>query len=188
MKIHRYPLILLLFIVLLSGCSPKSSYMVLSFFFDGVPDYTKKEAHHNPDSTKILKSPSQLVASLPVKQAPEIIYHKPFAERNCNACHDKGVNNRSLREQPDMCYGCHKNFNEKFTYVHGPVAGGYCSSCHYPHQGTIAKLLKRHGQQLCLHCHSISQVLLNTAHANIGNSDCTVCHDPHGGANRFVLK
>ena len=185
MKIKRYHLLLLSVLLVLTACSPKSNYMVLSFFFDGVPDYTKKNAVVAKDTTTQVKHIT-VTTSLPVP-FPNSVVHKPYAERNCDACHEKGVNNRSLKEQPAVCFGCHKNFQEKYKYVHGPVAGGYCTTCHYPHQGELASLLKKQGQKLCLQCHTLTQVMKNPAHSTIGNTDCTSCHNPHGGANRFVL-
>ncbi|MHC1706616.1 MAG: cytochrome c3 family protein [Bacteroidales bacterium] len=187
MKMLKSHLSLFLILILLSGCSPRSSYLVMSFFFDGVPDYTKKQSKPLTDSVRNGTNPL-LMASLPVKAASAYILHKPYSDRNCTSCHDKGINNTSLKEQPGMCYSCHKDFALQYKYVHGPAAGGYCSSCHHPHKGVEANLLKTKGQDLCYRCHVASDILQNISHKDIGSTDCINCHNPHGGADRFVLK
>ncbi len=161
---------------------------MLSFFFDGVPDYSKKKAQTTVDSVH-KKNNNWLLASLPLKStSPSYIYHKPYTDRNCLACHDKGVNNTSLREQPEMCYACHKDYSTVYKYLHGPVGGGYCNACHNPHKATQADLLKSKGQALCLYCHVSESVFKNQAHQGTGTTDCTHCHNPHGGDTQYVLK
>jgi len=160
--------------------------VVLSFFFDGVPVNNKSKEIAGNNSVKPFGE-MLLASNSKVFPVPVFVYHPPYSAAECVKCHDKGALSNQAKPQPGLCYTCHRNFSEKFKYLHGPVAGGYCTECHAPHKAEFQKLLKRKGQQLCLRCHNVTQVLKNKAHTGIGNSDCTSCHNPHGGADRFVL-
>jgi predicted CXXCH cytochrome family protein len=184
MKKKGSVLLLLMVISLLIGCSPKSSYKVLAIFFDGVVDSTQVVANTQDtvrrDSTGIKVAQDDL--------GPQYIQHEPYLKQECDKCHDKSSRSSLLQAQPGLCYTCHTDFAKKFSYVHGPVASGYCTDCHAPHLSEIPKLLKRKGQALCLTCHVKDEVIKNIVHKEIGEGDCTKCHDPHGGLNRFILK
>ncbi|MCX6273569.1 MAG: cytochrome c3 family protein [Bacteroidetes bacterium] len=187
MRSSRSTLLLFFTFFLLLGCSPKTRYHVLSFFFDGVPDYSKTAVKANntitADKGNVPVSPVSSLA-----KGDRFFYHSPFYDQACLQCHDKSSNSRLIKEQPDLCYTCHAPFAEKFKYVHGPVAGGYCTACHAPHKSVNSRLLIRQGQQICLYCHSSVQIMKNEAHAGIDDSECTMCHDPHGGSDRLILK
>ena len=185
MKLTIKNIALLLSLFLILGCSPKTSHQVLSFFFDGVPDFSKKELNKGGNQNVALAN-----NNLPQPVNPEGILklHPPYEEKQCTNCHDNSAVGGFAMPQPALCNTCHPSFSEKFAWVHGPVASGYCTNCHYPHKSELSKLLKRKGQQICTTCHDLNQVLENKVHASIGNADCTTCHDPHGGTNRFILK
>ncbi|MBN2755903.1 MAG: hypothetical protein JXR51_01920 [Bacteroidales bacterium] len=72
--------------------------------------------------------------------------------------------------------------------MHGPVGGGFCTSCHNPHKSKSKNLLIRQSQQLCIQCHDSVLVFRNKYHLNINITNCTECHDPHGGENRYLAK
>jgi predicted CXXCH cytochrome family protein len=155
----------------------------LTFFFDGVPDTTKKELPVISDSLKTANVATMQDASV-IEAKSEYVFHPPYSEGQCENCH----NNGSLTmPQPQLCYQCHEDFSKKFAYLHGPVAGGYCTSCHHPHMAKEKKLLTRTGQDLCLYCHESKDVLKNENHSGIGETKCTECHNPHGGTDKFIF-
>jgi len=177
----------IILIINLFGCSAVPRHKTLSFFFDGVPVPGEKNTGIAPDT--INRSKLLALKSTPVKaEMPLINYHKPFQEKRCGTCHDQNTMGKFLKQQPALCYQCHPDFSKKYKVVHGPVEGGYCSTCHESHKGDNKKLLKRVSQQVCLYCHNSALVLKNKAHKDIANDNCTSCHSPHGGENRMILK
>ncbi len=171
-------------ILLITACSPETRYNVLSFIFDGVPDPNLtninplNDSVNKADSTKILN-----IASNTVK--PEFTFHQPYIDKDCNACHNNNMG-QVLETQPKLCYTCHDNFEDTYTNIHGPTAGGYCTSCHNPHKSKLPKLLTRKGKDLCLFCHD-PKISDNDIHSIVETSDCTSCHNPHGEDNTFFL-
>jgi predicted CXXCH cytochrome family protein len=168
------------------ACSPRLSNNLLTLFFDGVPvrDSLKsvtaaEKRNENPDSL--------LTTLLDRSIRKDYVYHYPYKEKECYSCHDENSKSELLTSQPGLCYKCHDDFSKTYKYVHGPVAGGYCTSCHNPHLAKEKKLLERTGQQLCYYCHDSKDVLKNENHKDIADSECTLCHNPHGGESRFIL-
>lgn len=187
MKYRILHLFLFLTLILLIGCSPKTGSGVLCFFFDGVPN-----CKDSINDIKVVVIPvpdtTAVIAGKPFGKGPDYVIHSPYMKRECTACHDNSAASSIVSySQSSICYKCHTDFKNKYQYVHGPVAGGYCTACHTPHESEIAKLLKRKGQELCLLCHTSAQIMKDKAHATIGDSDCTKCHNPHGGSTRSLL-
>ena len=170
----------------LVACSPASRYKILSVFFDGVP---------NPDKETTVVQDSLQLANTNISNArrnlitkPTYVFHPPYRDKDCDDCHERSGSNRLLEPQPELCYDCHDDFSEEFTYQHGPVASGNCTACHNPHLAKNEKLLKRTGQLICLYCHESKQVFANEEHEDLDETDeCTDCHSPHGGEDKFFL-
>jgi predicted CXXCH cytochrome family protein len=184
---HTILFFFFLALVLISACSPKGEYRVLNFFFDGVPDSLHKENNVRIDST-VKTDSAGLLAGKTLNKGPHYLYHTPYYKQECSSCHDNNKKSSLVQTQPALCFKCHKDFNEKFAFVHGPVAGGYCTVCHAPHMSEYPKLLKQKGKELCLQCHPNSLVMKNSAHKVAVEMECISCHDPHGGANKALLK
>ncbi len=184
MKRYTYTLITLLALILIAGCSPKGSYSVLTFFFDGVPKPVSIPTAEDTQAAKTMALASLNMIPTPVSYT----HHNPYLNRDCTQCHDNQSSAKLSMPEPGMCYKCHQNFKETFAFVHGPADGGYCSNCHDPHKSVNIYLLKRQGNDICLQCHVIEDVKKNPAHNASAESECMKCHDPHGGATRFVLK
>ena len=165
-----------------TSCSKETKYNTLSVFFDGVP---------KPDDDN-KKTDSTLVTSNKVfaekKKAESLIIHPPYEDRKCNNCHDIGKGNKTLQEQPDICYNCHESFVTKYAVLHGPAESGYCSECHNPHTSEYKHLLLSDKQKLCFKCHAKKDVLKNDVHSSIDETLCWDCHNPHGGADRTFMK
>lgn len=166
----------------LAACSPDSRYRVLSTIFDGVPD---------PNATVVsndtISNEQSGLMNIGVNTSSSINLHYPFQEKECNSCHLPNSMGQLSQEQPDLCYTCHDDFSNTYKVVHGPVAGGYCTTCHEPHKSKNKALLKREGQDLCLHCHVPADVLVNETHSELDGMNCTECHNPHGGSDRFMF-
>ncbi len=167
------------------SCSPKGGYKVLSFFFDGVSDSLQKNSIRKDtltaDSLATLTGQSS-------NDKPGYFYHSPYYKQQCNACHDPSARSKIIQPQPGVCYQCHENDQQKYTYTHGPVAGGYCTECHSPHLSQYSKLLTRTGKALCTECHDESYIMKTQAHKEIDESVCTDCHSPHGSVRKFLLR
>ena len=183
----RIMVFLLVVGALVVGCSPRAGHKVLSFFFDGVPGNFQKNGNAH-DSLVKHNTNNVLASNKPVKATKVYYYHPPFFDKECTKCHNNTTSSTLASPMPGLCYTCHKDFRTKFSYVHGPVAGGFCNVCHSPHRSENRNMLKREGQAMCTYCHARENVMVVKAHAGIGDSDCQKCHDPHGGSNRYVLK
>ncbi|MEI6575404.1 MAG: cytochrome c3 family protein [Bacteroidota bacterium] len=186
MKLRSSHILLFLLMGMLVSCSPITSYRILSFLFDGVPNFTKTRIYHPLDTLKPGNGVPAL-ASFAAVPVAELVTHPPYGNHKCTCCHEEGLKS-AVKPMPGVCYGCHDDFKDQYAFVHGPVGGGYCTACHSPHTAKLPKLLKRKGQQLCTQCHVLTEVMKNKAHSSIGSNDCTSCHNPHGGATRYALK
>ena len=167
-------------------CTPTSRYKVLSILFDGVPVSGKKtEALTDsvaPDSTLSEKSPPPRVVK-PLKNS----FHPYYQQKSCDRCHDVYQGYCLKERQPTLCYQCHADFRDEYNVLHGPVAAGYCNSCHHPHSSKNKKLLNHKIEQLCLYCHEWDDVSKNNEHEEINKSSCMDCHNPHGDDDCFIL-
>lgn len=170
-------------LIMVSGCSPKTGSGALRFFFDGVPE--KKQQ----DSLVRLTKTNEAIQQTDTMNAMAAtgFLHAPYKKRECNKCHTGAAPGKSVYSQDAACYTCHESYTSKYEYVHGPVAAGFCTTCHAPHYSDNKKLLTRQGQALCLGCHDRELVFKNETHTEIGTTSCTECHNPHGGTGRFIL-
>jgi predicted CXXCH cytochrome family protein len=189
-KVRKTHIIFLLFFVvaaIITCCSPKNNFKTLSFFFDGVPKPVNSDSLANLNNVNKADTSAN---KAPVKTVNKMLnfVHQPYKEKNCEVCHDQKAAGMYTSSQPKLCYTCHEDFSKKFAFVHGPVAGGFCTDCHNPHSSEFPKLLKRKGQDLCLYCHDAGTVLKNEVHTTIGETDCTECHNPHGGSENYIFK
>jgi len=179
--------LVVILLILLSECSTTQNYKTLSFFFDGVPSPGKELTSEKLDS--IISSDSTALSQKIVpEQKPLINYHSPYQEKDCASCHDQGTMGKFTNPQPELCYQCHDDFKNTYKVLHGPVAGGQCTTCHSPHQSKNEKLLTRTGQSLCLYCHESDQIMAIEDHKEIQDASCTDCHNPHGGENKQLLR
>jgi len=176
----RYGVIAVLFLLL--GCTAVQKHKALVFFFDGVPPLNGSVAPAADTSRPGLKPVFVARGNRP----PVMYLHKPYQERRCENCHTP---TRDLvAPMPDLCFKCHKNFLDGYTYVHGPVSSGNCTKCHHQHTSEYPKLLIRPGQDLCLYCHKQSIVYDTKYHRLMEDMSCTECHNPHGGKTRYMIK
>jgi predicted CXXCH cytochrome family protein len=177
--------VLLVMFFFIGSCLPTRKNRMLTFFFDGVPplDTLKNDTLDTASRDTISK-----LAILPLAVvSPEITVHDPYRKNDCYSCHNEKTKVELVLPQPDVCYVCHVDYAKKYKYVHGPVAGGYCTQCHNAHMSKTRKLLIRTGQELCLYCHDSGSVFKSEVHKEKPESECTFCHNPHGGNDRSIL-
>lgn len=172
---------------LLHQCSPYAGRSVLTFFFDGVPE---ADSSGTALMVPFGDHPDSLGNSETVNKAmiPERFIHYPYAEHECAACHNEQSLGNMVEPEPGLCYICHEDFSDRYQYLHGPVAGGYCTACHDPHVSDHEKLLKMTGYELCFYCHESESVLSNPIHEELEGMSCTDCHNPHGGEDKFMFQ
>ena len=93
------------------------------------------------------------------QQFKERFVHKPFARKDCEACHLRhGFANRLELKEWDgkLCFPCHKAIEKDLqrANLHSPLKSGRCWSCHDPHASNSEKFLVKSGSELCLKCHA----------------------------------
>lgn len=180
-------------VCIVTGCSLRNDYELITFLFTGVPPLEELQAPTDvlpPDEEgKIL----QMVAAEEEEQQPEelppaLYKHAPFAENNCDACHNPGGANQLFTEPRKLCFRCHEDFGQSFPWVHGPVAVGFCNACHEPHQSKNEFLLVSKSGDICFKCHLKQDIFATTYHEAARSELCVGCHDPHGSTDRWLLK
>jgi predicted CXXCH cytochrome family protein len=183
------------FVILITGvaaislavaCSETTRYRVLSFFFDGVP----KPGAARPEQGGAPPVPGQQLDGSAWKRPPAkpVIYHQPYAEHRCDACHSRETGLLLTKPGQGLCRTCHPDTPGAVQYVHGPVAVGDCLACHHPHGSTHPWLLLEDPKDICFRCHFRDDVMEGEYHAGIEGRSCLECHDPHGADNEYFLK
>ena len=181
----RHYLLFGFFVLFVLGCNPNKNYQTLSFFFDGVPNPAQNQ--NSTDTTK-METESFKVRNLKMDKETEKFIHKGYKKNECDCCHDVDHAYRLIERQPKLCYRCHTDFKEEYKYLHGPVAAGYCTACHHPHQSSHENILIVEIEKLCIHCHETGDVSRNPSHKDMGKVNCISCHSSHGGETFNMLK
>jgi predicted CXXCH cytochrome family protein len=173
--------------VLLSQCSPHAGKSVLRFFFDGVPD-TDSSFISGQEQKGLTPDSTTYALGAPASSGPVGFVHYPYGEQECASCHNELSLGNMVEPQPGLCYICHEDLSASYNYLHGPVAGGYCTACHDPHRSENEHLLKLTGEALCFYCHQEQSVLKNEMHLDLEGMLCTDCHNPHGGDDKYIFQ
>src|SRR5688500_15191678 len=97
----------LLFVALILGCSARKHYKTLSFFFDGVPEPGKADG----GATHLTGERGGARFTVYV--------HRPFAENNCNACHEGDRKEfftlaAAVGPRAEKCLTCHADVPHKY--------------------------------------------------------------------------
>ena len=186
------------------ACSIEDDYETLSFWFDGVPTREELRAEQeraaNPDAqddpNAPVVEPGRRRRDRPSSFPPGFSRHQPYAEKDCEACHEssarsatgfvQGIPTLSM-PMGELCVSCHEA--EVDTYVHGPSASGACSICHVAHQSAYPSLLRYKNQDaLCLDCHTSEYFATRDQHQAYAEQECVACHDPHAAAHPSLLR
>ena len=181
---------------LLFGCTdPVSRHRTLTTFFDGVPAMPPVEQlceEYMGDKYQAYYAELEAkreAGELEDEQGTGIVSkHKPFAEKNCNGCHNFKGANMLLKPKDQLCFMCHTDFI-KGSYVHGPVSVGDCLACHLPHDAKYPSLLQQPKSEICAKCHVEERIAINMHKEVIShNMECVDCHDPHSSDVRYFLR
>ncbi len=120
-------------------------------------------------------------------------YQDNFSQ--CTDCHrvnEKRHNYKRMAMGTTSCSTdqCHTDVGKNAAFVHGPVAGGVCISCHNPHGAQQKDYITRVGADQCLVCHETKREEFEKAHQHtpVKNGDCTGCHDPHQSDYKYQLR
>ena len=161
---------------LLAACSATSSHKVLSILFDGVPE----------PGAQATSAGGKVAEEAAAPAPPTVFAHGPYADKQCDACHDRRANNGLVAPREELCQRCHDLQLDK-AYVHGPLASGGCLACHDPHSSRFRYLLAAEPATFCVSCHDAAAVAASPAHGG-DPGDCTACHDAHMSDQKFLLK
>ena len=172
----------------LASCSSTSSYEILSFFFDGVPN---PNAPPEPEPKEPARDPRRAEAAQP-RPTPAVV-HRPVREKRCSECHGTRRGGSIFMGQPRMlgsdsqlCFQCHQLAERE--YQHAPAVAGLCTRCHHPHQSEHPRLLlEAKVADLCRACHSAETFATQQEHEARADRDCHSCHDPHASNARYFL-
>ena len=194
-----FRVILSLMALTAAGCS----HQVLSFFFTGVPEPGAEQTETVAAAS--IEAPKRTPGVLKI----EDFLHGPFGAAACKLCHlDPATRNLSaptVRSTPavgqqlaypweTLCTGCHSEkaavaVASSGLWQHGPVANGWCTSCHNPHKTRRQYMLTQDSNvAMCGQCHTPEALQYTSQHASNPEADCMGCHNPHAGRSHFLLK
>jgi len=115
--------------------------------------------------------------------------HYPFAEGDCEACHDE--QGRLRAEGSALCAECHEEETAGFSAddAHPLLPDqGECLECHAPHASPGKALLKEPEERLvCYRCHDASMFERDYSHLT-GERTCSDCHLAHGSEHPAFLR
>lgn len=116
------------------------------------------------------------------------VQHAPYAGRNCDGCHRRGLSTRAKGDASKVCFACHSSDAFQAKAVHTVVRRGECLACHDPHSSPNASLVRLAGQELCFSCHGEIAAKLRgaTVHAVVDGA-CDSCHLTHASAHDNLL-
>lgn len=180
-------MLMIMGVILLSQCSPHAGKSVLRFFFDGVPE-SDSIVLVETERVDILSDSGLFAMDVHVSNDPKGFTHYPYGENECAFCHNEQSLGQMVEPQPGLCYSCHEDLSGNYKYLHGPVAGGYCTACHDPHRSEHEHLLKLTGEGLCFYCHREESVLKNEMHQDLEGMRCSDCHNAHGGDDKYIFQ
>jgi predicted CXXCH cytochrome family protein len=181
--------------MLMAGCTadPIDRHKMLTTFFDGVPALPPVqelclnqmealcEEYNQADITDGMTEEGAAGKRLGSQ-------HRPYAEKNCEGCHDFQAANLLIRPNNQLCFVCHTNFITG-SFVHGPVSVGDCLACHFPHDSRYTALLRESKSAICSKCHREERLAAKMHEQVIAHGmECVSCHDPHSGNAQYFLK
>lgn len=113
--------------------------------------------------------------------------HAPFAEGNCDACHEAKGSTKLSSPMPELCLTCHEGIEKQLALpsVHAPAKAGQCIACHGPHTANNDKLLVGKPPALCRQCHDLK--VEGKVHTPFAQGECAKCHAPHGSTEPSLL-
>lgn len=181
------------------GCAndPLTRHKILTDFFDGVPDLPPLDQLCEDNMADLFNTyyEKRLAEASGGSLEEEGVItggssHPPYAEKNCQGCHDFQNKNLLIAPPDKLCEMCHVDFVKgKGRHIHGPVSVRDCLACHDPHSSGHPRLLKESVSDICTKCHH-EERLAAQMHKLVmkNNMECVNCHDAHGGEKQYFLK
>jgi DmsE family decaheme c-type cytochrome len=109
---------------------------------------------------------------------------------SCDSCHDLHAGGRQKPNEPEVCFGCHRDIKiEANKRSHHPILEGKvgCSDCHSPHGSLNKSMVKADdSQQLCFKCHADKRGPYVWEHPPVAEN-CLTCHSSHGSNHAKLL-
>ncbi|MCB2183405.1 MAG: hypothetical protein KQH63_15330 [Desulfobulbaceae bacterium] len=184
-------------VLVLVGCShdPLKRHKILTNAFDGVPDLPPLEQlceDNMADMFNTYYEKRLAEAEAGDIEEEKVVFagssHRPYAEKNCQGCHNFKQKNLLIAPPDQLCEICHVDFVQG-KFVHGPVSVRDCLACHLPHSSGYKSLLKESVSDICSKCHQ-EERLASEMHKLVmkNNMECVNCHDAHGGDTPYFLK
>lgn len=173
---------LLVWVVVLSGCSPQARHTLLTFFFTGVPPLEGVEPSAVAASPVIAAeeqaASAQQGAAVPAAPAPppkpqQLYYSHPvWEDGSCAACHQ---------------------VNKLFSFAPGAAGGKRHTAAVFYAGGGMPGPLLRPKDKLCNECHTDKaglRAIRDTLwiHNTAAKGDCLACHDAHQSRLSGVLR
>lgn len=173
--------VLLMWVVVLSGCSPQARHALLTFFFTGVPPLEDKQSTNAPVRPVVMSDPGvvpvrQEAVSSAVKPPPrpkqEYYSHPIWADGSCAACHQ---------------------VNKLFSFTPGTAGGKRQTTPVFYAGGGMPGPLLKPKDKLCNECHT-DKAGLRAIRENLwihnpaAKGDCLACHDAHQSRLNGVLR
>ncbi|MEN8247290.1 MAG: cytochrome c3 family protein [Bacteroidota bacterium] len=172
---------------MLVACSPTARHAILKTIFDGVPPLESPELTAKADTLKQVDTTNKDSTNVP-DNTKRTYYHLPYLTKECASCHSEQHMGQLVKEEPDLCIECHVGLASFDMVRHGPVRGGYCSSCHNPHKSEEKGLLIAGGEKLCYTCHDQQLTEQTVIHQKKNKKgECLTCHSPHSSDNGYLL-
>jgi DmsE family decaheme c-type cytochrome len=127
------------------------------------------------------------------------VAHAPFAQGNCQVCHDKAPSLTLHQAAPGLCLTCHpqqsilpeKDADGKPLKAHPPVASGMCLTCHEPHVSDTEGGLRPDPASVCIACHraiGTQAMAASYKHPPVAKGECLSCHQGHTSAQPALLR
>ncbi len=165
------------------GCSQAARDSFKHWFFE-IPEQSEvtseaPAAEPESSSAKAETAPHQV-------ESKYLSVHAPYADRQCNRCHDPEQRMAVRDDLEGCCLSCHRQYFDEDTIEHSPVADRECLTCHDLHRSTQLSLLKGSVLELCAPCHDEPSELSEDAHGGEGVENCVRCHDPHFGEAPYL--
>jgi len=112
--------------------------------------------------------------------------HPLTAKGECGQCHEAGSAEPRQPEE-ELCRSCHQELHgDETANQHMGLAEGMCTSCHSPHAGPAAPVLRDEVAAVCRTCHE-DVGLAPGSHVPVAEGRCLDCHSGHGSDEETLL-
>ncbi|HRX86832.1 MAG TPA: cytochrome c3 family protein [Phycisphaerae bacterium] len=164
------------------SCTPEARQRAKHFFFE-VPD---ESAGATASTESKSSKDSSNLPELHLPPSAFVSIHPPYADQQCDACHNAEKRMNVVGETRDTCGECHEDFFDEDKVTHFPVASGDCLSCHQPHRSRFPALLVQSVKDTCAGCHDTGDLSEDAHQGDVSN--CVKCHDAHFGGEYLLKK